>query len=266
MNSRWHDKLPVLENRMVRSLEVTSNDYLQYLVIIDNVHRRIYDTFRFLDGLHARFPQIFPGGSGETVRYHRLLIRYHIIELVCQYIELVGSYSVACLETGLLYPHRVFSISTGQVVQFFNRWGNLSDEDLRRVFNPRHALTETEIQDMRNRYTRIANFYSEYRSLYNAIKHGSRVYALEIAATDIPEGEQRRPHLALQWVHVPPGRGRQHRVPAHTWDGRDIQLTIRDQEIQVELFPSEDLGPYRTVMDDCHTIIVRIQANNAPQA
>lgn len=245
---------------------MTSNDYLQYVVVIDNVHRRVYDTFRFLEGLHGSFPELFAGSSEDTIRYHRLLIHYHIMELVCQYIELVGSYSVACGETGLLYPHRVFSIQTDQAIGFFNRIGNLTDNDLRRIFNPRHTLTTIEIQDMRNRYTRIASFYSEHRSLYNAIKHGSRVYPLEITPTDIPEGEQRQPHLALQWVHVYQGRGRQRQVPAHTWDGRDIQLTIRDQEIQVELFPSEDLSIYRTVMDDCHAIIERIQANNAPQS
>ena len=245
---------------------MTSHDYLQYVVVIDGVHRRVYDTFRFLEDLHSSFSKLFACSSEDTIRYYRLLIHYHIIELVCQYIELVGSYSVACGETGLLYPHRVFSIQTDRAIGFFNDVGDLTDNDLCRIFNPRHPLTTIEIQDMRNRYTRIARLYSEHRSLYNAIKHGSRVYPLEITRTDVSEDKLRQPHLALQWVHVYQGKGRRRQVPAHTWDDRDIQLTIQDQAINVELFPGEDLSAYRTVMDDCHAIIEKIQENNAPQS
>jgi len=252
--------------RTSRRGKLTSNKYLQYVLVIDSVHRRVYDTFRFLEGLHSSLPKLSAGSSEGTIWYHRLLIHYHIIELVCQYIELVGSYSVACRETGLLYPHRVFSIQTNKAIGFFDRVGDLTDNDLCRIFNPRHPLTIIEIQDMRNKYTRIAEFYSEHRSLYNAIKHGSRVYPLEIMPTDVSEGKLRQPYLALQWVHVYQGRKRQCQVHVHTWDNRDIQLTIQDQEIQVELFPSEDLSAYRTVMDDCHAIIERIQANNASQS
>ena len=241
------------------------DDYLQYLRVIDNVHRRIYDTFRFLEGLHERFPQLFPVGPMQLQSYHRLLLHYQTIELVCQYIELLGSYSVACRETGLLYPHRILSISTGEAVRFYDCVASLTDDDIRRIFNPRYPLREEEVQDIRDRYTRISNFYAQNRSLYNAIKHSSRVYPMEIEHTATPAGEPGWSYIAFQWVHVHQGRRRQHQARAHTWDGVAVNLLIRDQEIRTELFPSGNLSAYRAIIDDCHFIIERILASNAPE-
>lgn len=241
------------------------DDYLQYLLIIDGVHRRVYDTFRFLEGLHDRFPQLFPASPSESQSYHRLLLHYQIIELVCQYIELLGSYSVACGETGLLYPHRILSIGTGEAVRFYDRVASLTDDHIRRIFNPRRCLTDAEVQDIRDRYTRIANFYAQNRSLYNAIKHGSRVYPMGIEPTATATDEMGPSYIAFQWVHVHQGRRRQYQVAAHTWDGIAVNLSIRDQEIRTELFPADDLSAYRAIINDCHFIIERILANNATE-
>lgn len=238
-------------------------DYVQYLLVVDSIHRVVHDTFYLLAGLHDAYFKLPLVGIGKPTSYPKLLLRLRIIELACQYLELVASYSIACRETGLLYPQMVLSVDTLEIKDFWDHVAHLADDDIRMIFNPNHALTGAEIADIRQRYDRIIAFRSRYWSLYNAIKHGMRVYPLEIEAK--PELQQPGAlYASLQWVHVIQDKKKRIQSKAKQWDGTEVQVSIQKQQIRDDLFPVDDLSEYKTIVDDCRLIINRIIQNNAP--
>ena len=239
------------------------DDYVQYLMVLDHLNRTPFDTFRLLVDLHNAYSLINEVPS-KLKSYYRLLLRLRITEVMCEYIELLGDYSVACKETGLLYPQRVLSIGPNEVARFYESSGNLTDDAIKLIFNPKNNLTPDELLDIRNKYARIFKFRSEIWSLYNAIKHGMRVYPLELAPKEKANGDVRNWYLSLQWVHVDQGRDAITQEQAHTWDGKEISLPIKKQEIRNDLFPSDDLKSYRSIMDDCHSLIEKILTRHAP--
>lgn len=234
--------------------ETVSNDYVQYLWAHLGTHRITYDTFNFIADLHAR---------QKLNSYTKLLLRLQLLELLCKYIELAGAYSFACRETGLLYPHRVLSIKSNQVASFYEKADKLTNSDILTIFNPKHPLEPTEIQDVKDRYKRIANFIRGSRSLYNALKHNVRVYPLELETKSTPDRPAALYH-ALNWVHVYQGEDNRECIVAHKWDGTDVALSIQHQKPEVDVIPVDDLTEYRTTMEDCHFIISKIGVNNTP--
>jgi hypothetical protein len=157
----------------------------------------------------------------------------------------------------------VLSVDTSEIKDFWDHVAHLADDDIRMIFNPNHALTGAEIADIRQRYDRIIAFRSRYWSLYNAIKHGMRVYPLEIEAK--PESQQPGAlYASLQWVHVIQDKKKRIQSKAKQWDGTEVQLSIQKQQIRDDLFPVDDLSEYKTIVDDCRLIINRIIQNNAP--
>jgi len=238
---------------------------VQYLCVIDGIHHTIYDTFYFLVRLHDAYFKLPLVGLGKSMSYPKLLLRLRIIELTCQYLELVASYSIACGETGLLFPQRVLSVDSGEIKKFWAHVENISDDVIRTIFNPNHALTAPEILDIKERYGRIAAFRSRYWSLYNAIKHGMRVYLgpVELA----PKAEARQPgewYMPIHWVNVSQAKRNRIKSMVKKWDGKEREMSIQKQNTLVDLFPVDDLSEYKIVVDDCCHIINRVIENNTP--
>ena len=77
------------------------------LLVIERVHEARYGTIKLLETLFNKFAAIFPQLPRNTQFMDRLYLQRLIIELACQYVEEVGRYSRACLETGLLYAQRM---------------------------------------------------------------------------------------------------------------------------------------------------------------
>jgi hypothetical protein len=236
------------------------------LLVIEHVHRDRHRTSNLLKALFSNFESIFPSLSRDNQFLYRSYIERFIIQNTCQYIEDVGSYSVACKETGLLYAERVVSVESSEIAEFYNRVHKLTDDEIRKIFNIRSGTINSSSEDytqIRKKYNKLKEFRNKYQSLYNAMKHGNRVFCHEISKKDILMDSLHGTSLDFAWIHVeihePP-------VPEKVkdWDGSEIEIDIRNRKLRGLILPSDDISEFVNVAEDCYQIIEQILRNNSP--
>ncbi len=258
------------KSKGVGKTRISDKYYLDYLLTIGSIHRMKHNSFELLsrvtdeylnqkliNGIELDEPQ------EQSIRYDKLLMQLQIIQVACQYIELLGSYSCACLKTGLLYPPLVYDIGSTEINNFYQSIKKIKDDDLRLIFNPNYSLSNDELDDIKKCYLRVSDFKSRYWSLYNAIKHGNRVYTLEIKTTDGKGQSTGDTYIHIQWVDVKESLKDQEKVLMHTWDNRQITIPIYKRRNPDMLLPI-NLDEYRDIVNDCFTIIELILEKNTP--
>jgi hypothetical protein len=231
-------------------------------MVIDNIHRFLRDTFTLISRYYATFATMPQSDETNVAAYPQMLLWLRMVEIVCQYIELAASYSVACKKTGLLYPPLVLDINPSGLSDFLKSADKILDTDIQMIFNPNHLLPPQEIAAIRERYKRISVSYTRYWSLYNAIKHGMRILPLELTAkAGLHGGES---FFCVHWVVVTTRKNKRSRVLLKKWDGAIIPVDIQNQDIRTGIFP-RDLGELRASVEDCSYIVDKInQAHNPP--
>lgn len=236
------------------------------LLVIDRAHAHRYGTIKLLERLFNEFEALFPYLSRDRQFVERLYLERLIIELVCQYVEDVGSYSVACLETGLLYAERVVSVTSREIWSFYKKVDKLTDDDLRNIFGFHLDGDRTDLLpflQVKDKYKRIREFHETYQSLYNAIKHGSRVISYEIPKTDVAMNSMHGTYVTLQWVDV--NQRKSQKVRVRTWNTSETEIEIRDRKLNTILLPSDDISEFVDIAEDCYQIIKQILMNHAPK-
>ncbi|MDN4185672.1 MAG: hypothetical protein QY871_01165 [Dehalococcoides mccartyi] len=235
------------------------------LLVIDRTHEARYGTIKLLEALFNGLANIFPQLPRNTQFMGRVYLQRLIIELTCQYVEEVGRYSRACLETGLLYAQRMISVTTGEIATFYSqKVDNLTDDDIRRMFNvPSNAdASMLDLSAMKCDYKKLKEFRAKYHSLYNAMKHGSGVLHKEFSTKDKPMNSLSGTFVSYQWFEVK--RGKPTKLQVHTCDGSATESEIRDSELKTEIIPSDSVDEFIHISEDCHGIIAKILKNHAP--
>ena len=237
------------------------------LLAIEHVHRDRHRTSNLLKSLFSNFESIFPSLSRDNQFLYRSYIERFIIQNTCQYIEDVGSYSVACKETGLLYAERVVSVESSEIAEFYNRVHKLTDDEIRKIFNIRSGTINSSSEDytqIRKKYNKLKEFRNKYQSLYNAMKHGNRVLCHEISKKDILMDSLHGTLLAFTWIHV---EIHEPSVPEKVkdCDGYAIEIDTRNRKLRNLILPSDDINEFVNVAEDCYQIIEEILRNNAPR-
>ena len=237
------------------------------LLMIDRAHEARYGTIKLLEGLFSNFALIFPHLPRDTKFMGRLYLQRLVIELACQYVEDVGSYSVACLETGFLYAQRVISVTSREIWSFYSKVDKLADEDIRKIFNIPLNSEGAPIFDfsgIKGKYRNLREFRNKYQGLYNAMKHGSRVLHKEISTKDKPMNSMVGTYVVYQWFEVK--QGQPQKLGVRTRDGSGAESEIRDSRMKTEIVPSDTVSEFVNVAEDCHQVIAQILQNNAPPA
>jgi hypothetical protein len=236
------------------------------LLVIDRAHEARYGTIKLLEALFNRFADIFSQTPRNTQFMGRVYLQRLIIELACQYVEEVGRYSRACLETGLLYAQRMISVTTVEIGTFYTQnVDNLTDDDIKRIFNvPSHeeGASALDLSAIKSKYKNLKEFRVKYHSLYNAMKHGSEVLHKEFSTKDKPMDSLIGTFVSYQWFKVK--RGKPTKLQVHTRDGSATESEIRDSEMKTEIIPSDSVNEFIRVSEDCHQIIAQILQNHAP--
>lgn len=236
------------------------------LLVIEHVHRDRHRMSNLLKTLFSNFESIFPNISRNDQFLYSSYIERLAIQNTCQYVEDVGSYSVACKETGLLYAERMVSVTSREIGEFYNHAHKLTDNEIRKIFNIRSDTTKaspTDYTQIREKYDRLKEFRSRYWSLYNAMKHGNRVLCYEIYEKDIPMDSLHGTQLAFTWIHIKVRKPVSEKVK--DWDGSEIEIDIRDRKPKSLILPSDDISEFVNVAEDCHQIIEQILRNNDPR-
>ena len=236
------------------------------LLAIEHVHRDRHRIGKILEALFNNFEGVFPNLIRNDQFLYRSYIERLIIQNACQYVEDVGSYSVACKETGLLYAERVVSVTSGEIGEFYKHAHKLTDDEIRKIFNTRSGTTKASSVDytqIRGKYDKLKEFRSRYWSLYNAMKHGNRVLCHEISEKDIPMDSLHGTSLAFTWIHIKLRKPVREKVK--DWDGSEIEIDIRDRKPKSLILPSDDISEFVNVVEDCHQIIEQILRNSAPR-
>lgn len=236
------------------------------LLVIDRVHEARYGTIKLLETLFNRFSTISPQLPRDTRFMGRLYLQRLIIELVCQYVEEVGRYSKACLETGLLYAQRMVSVTTGEVWSFYNEKVDfLTDDDIKAVFNPpsnSRDAPKLDFTEMKNKFRPLKEFRNKYQGLYNAMKHGSGVLHKEFSTKDKPMISMDGTYVSYQWFERK--RGRPQRLRIHTNDGSEVESEIRDSVMKTEIIPADSVSEFIHIAEDCYKIVAQILGNHTP--
>lgn len=234
------------------------------LLVIDRTHEARYGTIKLLEALFNGFANIFPQLPRNSQFMGRVYLQRLIIELACQYVEEVGRYSMACLETGLLYAQRMISVTTGEIGTFYRqKVDNLTDDDIRRIFNvSEHKEVALDLLAIRGQYKNLKEFRDKYQNLYNAMKHGSGVLHKEFSTKDKPMNSLVGTYVSYQWFELK--RGKPKKLPVHTCDGSAAESEIRDSRLKTEIIPSDSVDDFIHVSEDCHQIIAQILQNHAP--
>lgn len=236
------------------------------LLAIQRVHRDLYGTMNILGVVFNNFESIFSNLSRNDQFLYRSYIERLIIQNACQYVEYVGSYSVACKETGLLYAERVVSVTSGEIGRFYSQVHKLTDGEIRKIFNIRPGNRESSSMnytEMKEKYKKLKDFRNKYQSLYNAMKHGNRVFYHEISTKDVPMNSLHGTWIGITWIHINMRKSVQEKVK--DWNGSEIEITLRDRKHKNSILPSDDISEFVNVVEDCYQIIERILRNNAPQ-
>lgn len=238
------------------------------LLVIDRTHEARYGTIKLVEALFSNFALVFPSLPRDTQFVGRLYLQRLVIELACQYVEEVGRYSVACLETGLLYVQRVISVTTGEIGNFYNKkLDKLTDEDIRRIFNippNSEGAPTSSLSRIKEKYRNLREFRNRYQSLHNAMKHGSGVLHREMSTKDKPMNSLVGTYVVYQWFEVKQHQLR--KLGVRTRDGSEAESEIRDFRMKTEVVPSDTLSEFVYVAEDCHEIIAQILQNHAASA
>ena len=88
------------------------------LLVINKVHEARYATIRLLKGLFENIPAVLACQPRDVQFNARIYTQRLVIQLLYEYLEDVASYSVAGLETGLLYAQRVVSVTPEEIGRF----------------------------------------------------------------------------------------------------------------------------------------------------
>ncbi len=236
------------------------------LLIIDRALEPRYGTIKLLEGLFSNFALIFPHLPRDTQFMGRIYLQRLVIELTCQYVEDVGSYSVACLETGLLYAQRAISVTSGEIWSFYNKVDKLTDGDIRKIFNISlngEGAPTFDFPGIKGKYRNLRELRNKYQGLYNAMKHGSRVLHKEISTKDKPMNSMVGTYVAYQWFEV---EYEPQKLRVRTWDGSEAESEIRYSRMKTEIVPSDTVSEFVDVAEDCHQIISEILQSHAPPA
>lgn len=237
------------------------------LLVIERTHEARYGTIKLLETLFNRFAVIFPQLPRDTQFMGRLYLQRLIIELACQYVEEVGRYSRACLETGLLYAQRMISVTTGEIGSFYSeKVDNLTDDDIKKTFNisPNGEGAPTlDFSGIKGKYKNLKEFRAKYQGLYNAMKHGSGVLHKEFSTKDKPMDSMVGTYVSYQWFEVK--QGKPQKLGVHTCDGSEAESEVRGSIMKTEIIPSDSVSEFIHVSDDCHQIIAQILQNHAPR-
>lgn len=236
------------------------------LLVIQGIHRDRYITMKILAVIFDDFESIFPNRSRNAQLLGRSYIERLIIQNACQYVEDVGSYSVACKETGLLYAERVVSITLGEIEKFYGQVHKLTDEEIQKIFNIRpgnRGGLSMNYAKIKEKYIKLKKFRTKYQSLYNAMKHGNRVLCHEMSNKDVPMDSLHRTWIFFTWINVNMRKLVQEKVK--DWNGSEIEITLRDRKHKTLMLPSDDISEFVNIVKDCHQIIERILRNNAPR-
>ena len=234
------------------------------LFATEHVHRDRHRIGKILEALFNNFENVFSNLSRDNQFLYRSYMERSIIQNACQYVEDVGSYSVACKETGLLYAERMVSVTSGEIGEFYKNAHKLTDDELRKIFNIRSGTTKDSSIDytqIREKYKNLKEFRSRYWSLYNAIKHGNRVLCHEISEKDIPMNSLHGTSLAFAWIRIKLRKPVREKVK--DWNGSEIEIDIRDRKLKSLILPSDDISEFVNVAEDCYQIIEQILRNNA---
>jgi len=236
------------------------------LLVIERTHEARYGTIKLLETLFNRFAVIFPQLPRDTQFMGRLYLQRLIIELACQYVEEVGRYSRACLETGLLYAQRMISVTTGEIGSFYSeKVDNLTDDDIRKIFNAPlngEGAPTLDFSGIKGKYKNLREFRNKYQGLYNAMKHGSGVLHKEFSTKDKPMNSMVGTYVSYQWFEVK--QGKPMKLGVHTCEGSEAESEIRDSKMKTEIIPSDSVDEFVHVSEDCHQIIAQILQNHAP--
>lgn len=235
------------------------------LLIIDRAHKARYGTIKLLERLFSNFAFIFSNLPRDTQFMGRLYLQRLVIELACQYAEDVGRYSVACLETGLLYAQRVISVTSREIGRFYSRIDKLADEDIGKIFNiplNSEGAPTFNFSLNKDKYRNLREFRNKYQGLYNAMKHGSGVLHKEISTKDKPMNSMVGTYVAYQWFEVRQGQPQKLRFRAR--DNSETESEIRNYKMKTEIIPSDTVSEFVDVAKDCHQIITQILQNHAP--
>ena len=234
------------------------------LFATEHVHRDRYRIGKILEALFNNFENVFSNPSRDNQFLYRSYIERSVIQNACQYVEDVGSYSVACKETGLLYTERVVSVTSREIGEFYKHVHKLTDDEIRKIFNIRSGTTKASSMDctqIREKYNKVKEFRNRYWSLYNAMKHGNRVLCHEISDKDSPMDSLHGTSLAFTWIHIKVRKPVREKVK--DWDGSEIEIDIRDRKLKSLILPSDDISEFVNVAEDCYQIIEQILRNNA---
>lgn len=235
------------------------------LFVIDRAHEARYGTIRLLQRFFSDVGRVLPELPRNAQFTGRLYLQRLIIELACQYVEDVACYSVACLETGLLYVHRVMSVTSREVGHFYNNVETLTDDQLSRIFSTPSNDERTKQLDYsraRVRYKSIKEFRNQYHGLYNAMKHGNRVIHIEMSTKDKPMDSLAGTYVTYQWAE--PKRGSSKNYALRTREGSEINGEIADFAMKTELVPADSVEEFVSVATDCHQIVADILQGHAP--
>lgn len=235
------------------------------LFAIQHVHRDRCGIIKLLEVLFNNFESIFPNLSRNDQFLYRSYIERLIIQNACQYVEDVGSYSVACKETGLLYAERVVSV-TKEIEKFYGQVHKLTDDEIRKIFNIRPGTKKASsinYTQIREKYNKLKEFRNKYHNLYNAMKHGNRILCHEISKKDVPMDSLHGTWLAFTWISVNTRKSVQEKVK--DWNGTEIEIELKDRKQKNLMLPSDDISDFVNIVEDCHQIIEQILMNNAPR-
>ena len=236
------------------------------LLAIQHVHRDWYGIIKLLEILFNNFESIFHNLSRNDQFLYRSYIERLIIQNACQYVENVGSYSVACRETGLLYEERVISVTPDEIGKFYEQVHKLTDDKIRKIFNIRPGTKKASsinYAQIREKYNKLEEFRNKYQSLYNAMKHGNRVLCYEMAPRDVPIDLLNGTWICFTWIDVNMYKSAQEKVK--DWKGSEIEIELKNRKQKNLILPSDDIGEFVNIVGDCHQIIEQILMNSAPR-
>ena len=234
------------------------------LVVIDRTHEARYGTIKLLEGLFNNIGIVLSHRPKDTQLTARLYTQRLIIELTCQYVEDVASYSLACLETGLLYAQRVISVTSREIGNFYKEVDKLTEGDLGKIFKIPLNDGRTpgfDFLGMKDKYRQLKEFRDKYQSLYNAIKHGNRVIHMEISSKGKPGDSLVSTYVSYQWVEV--NQGQKKKMKAKACDGSEIEIEVGEQKTETKILQSDTISEFLDIAEGCHQIIELILQNHA---
>ncbi len=232
------------------------------LVVIERVHRDRYGTVKLLKVLFNNFEKIFSNLGRNDQFLHRSYIQRLMIQVTCQYGEDVGSYSVACKKIGLLYPALVMSVMPDEIGRFYAQVDKLTDKEIQKIFNIRpgnRKASSINYTQIKEKYKKLKKFRSSYQSLYNAMKHGNRVFCHEMSKKNVSMDSLHGTSLTFTWIHINPGKTLREKVKAQ--DGSEIEISLKEWKTKNLILESDNVEERVNITEDCYQILENIINN-----